>query len=197
VLFDLGGVTCRFFPERRLEALSRASGLPAEEVHRRLFASGFDQDCDRGRYTLEEQCAEICARLEVQLNVTVLANLWKSVFEPDREVLAVIDRVRRNASASLLSNNGPLVHLVVQQFLPEVAARFDQLCFSYEVSALKPEPRAYLATLERLRVRPDQCVFVDDAEQNVEGARAVGIDALHFASAETLERELRSRDLAE
>jgi hypothetical protein len=79
---------CRFFPARRLGTLARASGLSAEEVHRRLFASGFDQDCDRGHYDLEHQCTEICARIGVSWDQSVLAELWAHSFEPDPDVLA-------------------------------------------------------------------------------------------------------------
>jgi hypothetical protein len=67
--------------------------LSAEEVQRRLFTSGFDQDCDRGRYDLEQQCAEICARLGVSWDQSELADLWAQTFEPDPDVLAVLDKV--------------------------------------------------------------------------------------------------------
>jgi putative hydrolase of the HAD superfamily len=195
VLFDLGGVTARFFPDRRLDALARASGLSREEVHRRLFASGFDQDSDRGCYDLHHQWAEITAQLGVTWDLPHLTRLWADVFEPDPDVLAVIDQVSRTARIALLSNNGPLVHRVLREIFPEVAARFNQLCFSYQVGALKPDGRAFLATSERLGVRPGQCVFVDDAEQNVEGARAVGMDAFRFVSAPALAQELLQRGL--
>ena len=169
--------------------------MPTQEVHRRLFASGFDQNCDRGRYTLEQQCAEICARLRVTWDVPHVAKLWAHVFEPDPDVLAAIDHAHKLAGTALLSNNGPLVHLVVRQVFPEVAARFDHLCFSYQVGALKPEAGAFLATLERLGLRLEECVFVDDSAENVEGARAVGLDAFCFVSANDLMRQFRQRGL--
>jgi putative hydrolase of the HAD superfamily len=195
VVFDLGGVVCRFFPARRLGALARASGCSAAEVHLRLFASGFDHDCDGGRYDLEQQCAQICARLGVSWDESVLAELWAQTFEPDTDVLAVLVQVRARAGTALLTNNSPLVHLIIQNLLPDVAAHFDQLCFSYQVGALKPDPRAYVAALERLRISAGQCVLVDDAEQNVEGARAVGIDAFCFVSADALASEFDERGL--
>jgi HAD superfamily hydrolase (TIGR01509 family) len=195
VLFDLGGVTCRFWPARRLEALAGASGLSAEEVHRRLFASGFDDDCDRGRYTLDEQVAQISSRLGVLLDRPRLASLWAQGFEPDADVLALIDRVRRVAQTAMLSNNGPLVHSMVVELLPAVAARFDQLCFSYQVQTLKPDPQVFVRTLARLGVQPEQSVFIDDTLGHVEGARAVGMDALHFVSADALAEQLQDRGL--
>jgi HAD superfamily hydrolase (TIGR01509 family) len=44
----------------------------------------------------------------------------------------------------------------------------------------KPDPRIYLLTCERLGVRPAETVFLDDAELAVDGARAVGMQALLF-----------------
>jgi putative hydrolase of the HAD superfamily len=195
VLFDLGGVVCRFSPDRRLAALARASRLSVEDVHQRLFASGFDLDCDRGHYSLDQQCAHLCARLGVTGSPRELAALWAEGFAPDAEVLRLVRHVRAGAATAILTNNGPLVQLMLHARFPELAAAFDHLCFSYEVKSTKPEPRAFLGTLERLGASPGQCVFVDDAAQNVQGARAVGIDAVRFVSARMLATALHERQL--
>jgi putative hydrolase of the HAD superfamily len=193
VIFDLGGVVCRFSPARRLNALAEASRLSTDVVHERLFTSGFDQDCDRGRYDLQQQCDQICSRLHVAWGVDQIARLWAEAFEPDAQVLGAVDAARKTAVTALLTNNGPLVRLVVERVLTGVAQHFDHLCFSYEVGALKPEPAVYLATLRRLATSPARAVFVDDTETNVEGARALGIDAFRFESADALSRELQDR----
>ena len=39
------------------------------------------------------------------------------------------------------------------------------------------------------------CIFIDDSMANVEGARAVGMDAIHFTGAEQLARDLSARGL--
>lgn len=196
VVFDLGGVVCRFFPDRRLDSLARISGLSVAEVHSRLFGSGFDQDCDRGRYTLEEQIAEIRARLGVpSLDQSQLVELWAQTFEPDPQVLAIADRLRTRTATGLLTNNSPLVKLVIETRFPQVMARFDEQFFSYHLGATKPDPRSYLAMLDRLKTTAGQCLVIDDAEQNVDGARALGIGAFRFISADLLATELHSRAL--
>jgi HAD superfamily hydrolase (TIGR01509 family) len=58
---------------------------------------------------------------------------------------------------------------------------------SGQVGVRKPGPEIYRLTADRLGVRPDECVFVDDIPANVEGARAVGMWALlHRDSAITV-----------
>jgi epoxide hydrolase-like predicted phosphatase len=56
----------------------------------------------------------------------------------------------------------------------------DLIVYSHEVGMSKPDPRIYLLTCERLGVRPAETVFLDDAEVAVDGARAVGMQALLF-----------------
>jgi len=57
---------------------------------------------------------------------------------------------------------------------------------SGEVGLVKPEPRIYELALERFGLRPEQCLFIDDNEPNVAGARRVGIAATRFVDAATL-----------
>jgi FMN phosphatase YigB (HAD superfamily) len=56
----------------------------------------------------------------------------------------------------------------------------DDLVYSHEVGMCKPDPRIYLLTCERLGVRPEETVFLDDVEANVVAAREVGMSAILF-----------------
>jgi putative hydrolase of the HAD superfamily len=69
---------------------------------------------------------------------------------------------------------------------------FDHLIFSAEVRAVKPEPAIYEHCLATLGVRPPETLFVDDREENVAAARALGIVSFHFRSARELRRDLAS-----
>jgi len=60
------------------------------------------------------------------------------------------------------------------------ADAFDEMVISAEVGVVKPDPRIYHLALERLEASPEAAVFIDDFRRNVEGARAVGLNAIHF-----------------
>ncbi|WP_346894213.1 HAD-IA family hydrolase [uncultured Roseibium sp.] len=57
---------------------------------------------------------------------------------------------------------------------------FDVIHDATYTKILKPDPRAYSAVLEDLGLAPDVCVFVDDQARNIAGARAVGLNTVHF-----------------
>jgi epoxide hydrolase-like predicted phosphatase len=56
----------------------------------------------------------------------------------------------------------------------------DELVYSHEVGMSKPDPRVFALTCERLNVRPEEMIFVDDWEDAVAGARSAGIHAIHY-----------------
>ncbi|NUR98129.1 MAG: HAD family phosphatase [Kribbellaceae bacterium] len=55
---------------------------------------------------------------------------------------------------------------------------FDDIVISGEVGLRKPEPEIFRLAAGRLGLEPAECVFVDDLQQNVDGARAVGMTAI-------------------
>ena len=67
---------------------------------------------------------------------------------------------------------------------------FHVAVFSCEYLLIKPEPSIYRLCLEKLGAEPGECLFLDDVEVNAEGARAVGIPALVFRSADEAAEEL-------
>jgi HAD superfamily hydrolase (TIGR01509 family) len=69
---------------------------------------------------------------------------------------------------------------------------FQVRVLSCEVGEAKPEPAIFVLAAERLQVRAQQCLFVDDREANIAGAQQAGMQTLHFASAGSL-GELKQR----
>jgi HAD superfamily hydrolase (TIGR01509 family) len=54
----------------------------------------------------------------------------------------------------------------------------------------KPDPKAFELTLERLGLKPNEAVFIDDTREHVEAARKLGLKGILFTTAEELEDEL-------
>jgi putative hydrolase of the HAD superfamily len=67
-------------------------------------------------------------------------------------------------------------------------AAFDAVVVSCEVGCMKPGPEIFRLCLERLGVAPEEGLFVDDRLENVEAARRLGLQALHFAGDDALAR---------
>lgn len=72
---------------------------------------------------------------------------------------------------------------------------FNYVCFSAVVRLAKPGAAIYHACLEIVRSRPEECLFIDDRIENVEAARALGLHALTFVSAQELAAEVQILNL--
>jgi len=68
--------------------------------------------------------------------------------------------------------------------------RFRDVVVSGDEKLVKPDPAIYRLALERFGLAPHETVFIDDNRDNIAGAAALGIAAIHFTDADTLRREL-------
>jgi putative hydrolase of the HAD superfamily len=99
----------------------------------------------------------------------------------------------RETSVGLLSNIDHRLAELLRKF--GCYEPFDPCILSYEIQIKKPDPKAYEYLLETLGTPAEEVVFIDDKIENVEAALKLGIDAIHFQSAEQIREELSARGL--
>jgi putative hydrolase of the HAD superfamily len=164
-----------------LEQLGTALGRAAEEHGEHpLFA------LERGEITEVEFARRVQAHLEEGFDPIRLRTLH---FERLRPNPAMVDYVRelrgRGVRAALLTNNVREWEPLWRAKLPEIDELFELVVDSAFVGVRKPDAAIYSLTLERLGGVPaERCVFVDDLDVNCEAARALGMAAVRFESAE-------------
>jgi putative hydrolase of the HAD superfamily len=97
------------------------------------------------------------------------------------EALAAIAAARKaGCRLAILSNELDLFYGAdFRQRLPFMAA-FDVVVDATHTGILKPDPRAYQACLDQLGLPASACVFVDDQQRNIAGARQLGLRTVHF-----------------
>jgi len=70
---------------------------------------------------------------------------------------------------------------------------FTSVTYSYELGLVKPDPDIYLEALASLGAAPEEALFVDDREVNIDAAHAVGMHVHHFRGHEGLVAEIARR----
>lgn len=187
VVFDLGGVVCRYRPERRLRALARLYGREPADVHRILYGSGFAGATELGEWSAAEIVAEIGARLGRTVGRAELEAAWLASFPVDEEVLDLVARVAVRHRTALFTNNDLLLREALR---PELGDLFGEVVFSAEIRAVKPAAEAFQRALSIMEADPADVVFIDDSDVNVAAAVRAGIAAVRFRDAEQLAAEL-------
>jgi putative hydrolase of the HAD superfamily len=196
VIFDYGEVLCTPDPDayRNLLALT---GLDAAEFERVYWADRRDYDLGlfdgRGYWTRFAARAGLApgpARFTALIENDVL--LWTHLSEPMLAWAAALQDA--GMATAILSN---MVSDVLRYMRQEFAwlRHFTQLTWSCELGIVKPDPAIYLCTCEKLGVDPAEALFVDDKQENVDGAEQVGLQAIRFTSIEQLRADLAARRL--
>ncbi|MFD1365104.1 HAD family hydrolase [Actinoplanes sichuanensis] len=195
VVFDLGGVLCRYQPQLRLRELSRISGRAPEEVHRILYGSGFIAETEAGSWSAAEIAAEIGTRLGHPMDRAALETAWLACFPLDEAVIDLAGRVARRHRTAILTNNDPLLREALLGAHPEWEHLFGDIVFSADIHAVKPSAEAFDRALSIMDVEPSVVLFVDDSEANVAGARNAGLSAVRFRDAAQLAADLAEHGL--
>jgi putative hydrolase of the HAD superfamily len=95
----------------------------------------------------------------------------------------------RGMRTAILSNMGDSVLKVMEREFNWLG-RFDVLVWSYQLLMAKPDPAIYKYALEKLGTEPEETLFVDDRQLNIDAALALGMKALIFTTAEKLRADL-------
>ncbi|MDH2412792.1 HAD-IA family hydrolase [Nocardioides sp. CER19] len=132
----------------------------------------------------ERDAVEVLGEVLDRYGVTASPDeVFESVWHRIEPVPASLDLVRRLRAA------GFGVHLGTNQSLRRAAYMreelgyddlFDVSCYSAELGLAKPDPAYFRRALELIGAPPEQVLFVDDVEPNVDGAREVGMAGIHW-----------------
>jgi putative hydrolase of the HAD superfamily len=190
LIVDFGGVlTTNVFDSFR--AFGEAEGLDPLTVKRAFRedpeALGLLRRLERGEIDVDEFEPLFGARIGVSDTEGLVGRLFGGV-GPDE---AMLNAVRRAGDAGictgLISNSWGAGLSYDMSLLDEL---FEAVVISGDVGMHKPEPAIYMLGAERLGLRPEECVFVDDLRENCQGAEEVGMTAVLHRGADRTVPEL-------
>ncbi|MGQ0565660.1 MAG: HAD family hydrolase [Gemmobacter sp.] len=194
VVFDLGGVLIDWQPHLAwIDELGSRAAVDAFMARVDFRARNLRADGGAAFADLAAEIADPDDRRRLASYVTRYVN---TVRDPVPGTWAIIDRLRaRGVPLHAITNwsaetwpGGVAAH-------PRLTEVFGTIVVSGQERMLKPDPRIYRLLCDRAGVAAQDCVFIDDALHNVEGARAAGMDGIHFTGAAALETALGERGL--
>lgn len=197
VIFDLGRVLLWFDNDIFLKKLAREIGKSFEDVKSMAHGKlGLIRLFDGGGLTREEFHKKVSDVVGGDVGFKTFYELYNDIFWLNGPVLEIVRKLKRAGyTLILLSNTDPERFGFIRKRFPEIFL-FDDYVLSYELKLLKPDPAIYAEAVRRAASKPEQCVFIDDRKDNVAGAKATGLEALHYLPETRLEEELRSLGLS-
>lgn len=191
VIFDVGGV-CYPYSLNPLDEWALENSKDKETLIEKGGVKSFDYNpYMKGQVDFEEFCKQLCEHCLVDYNKNLKAvinkKLHKGVGEFFAETLEVMNEIKkRGIKVGLLSNALPCLEDTADCLVEK------EFCFvSYELGCLKPDKEIYLKLVDKLSCKPEDIIFVDDKEKNVESAKKLGIKGVVY-NKETIKKEVFS-----
>jgi epoxide hydrolase-like predicted phosphatase len=110
----------------------------------------------------------------------------------DEELLVYIKSTKGKYIIAMLTNIPRSSYEKGRDAWPELFESFDHVIPSFEVNLIKPDPRIYQLTLERIGCQAEEAVFIDDTKEFIQGAQKLGIRSILFKNREQAIEELES-----
>lgn len=183
VVFDIGGVLVRTSDWTGRKRWEERLGLPERGLSDLVFGSQQAMLASVGRG--DDHAIWIHVADTLHLSDQQLTELQRDFWSGDTVDAALISflrALRPRVKTGILSNAWPEMKLMNENRFG-LRDAVDHTIYSFQIGVLKPAPEAYLAMVDSLQVRPQKILFVDDALANVDGARRVGLRAIHYTAA--------------
>lgn len=188
VLFDLGNVLVRI----NFDAFPNGLGLYTEE-QRTPFQKPIGalwRLYETGQMTTDEFLEKLHSIFYHRFSKDQLLQVWNNIIVGDNEeIFPLVHKAGQHYRTAILSNTSPshwekvLRTSVLVQFIPHHFT-------SFTIGALKPDRTVYNYVISSLQVRPEEIFFIDDIQENVDGAIAARMRGVVFKSPKQVEQIL-------
>ncbi len=119
-----------------------------------------------------------CLKKPVPENKNILwRKSYKETFFVYQEMIEFIKRIKKQKIKTAILSNIAIPHLEIIKNNIDLA-NFDTVIFSCEVGLAKPDSKIYLLVTQKLDEKPQECIFVDDLEENLMPAEKLGMKTI-------------------
>lgn len=175
IILDMGNVLLDYNPEICLNYF-----LENEEdrglIRRELFEGSEWREGDLGYITDEERFLGVSKRVPERLHKELkqCATQWHMCMQPVPGAKEFCEKARgKGFRLYVLSNASNSFYAYFPRFAP--VDYFDGIVVSCDIHLVKPDIRIYKYLLNKYNLKPEECIFIDDMEYNVQGARDAGM----------------------
>jgi epoxide hydrolase-like predicted phosphatase len=190
IAFDYGGVI-RINDEDLFGKIAKYLNITREEFSKEYFSLNYLFGIQDKSY--EDVMALIISKFndskEAKDYILDLTKENHSKYHLNNELINIIkDLKNRNYKIVLLSNNS--IKLKEELIKDGIADLFDEIIISAEVGFQKPQPEFFEILFKKMKVRPEEVIFIDDTLKSLEGANQIGYIPILYKDNQSLKSDL-------
>lgn len=190
IVFDIGKVLAFFEPEQHLKNLGY-DDITRQKVMSAVFESSLWEEVDRGVMSTEELTDAFVANApEYEMQIREAFSKVSGTAEIMPYTMKWVEKLKAQGyHLYVISNYGQYPYEETKHKF-KFLSYMDGVIVSYQYKIIKPDRRIYETLLQKYHLKAEECVFIDDRSENVEGARALGFKGIQFKDYEQASGEL-------
>lgn len=188
--FDIGGVLVRVDASKSIQKIADILEVTPLQV-RQAMSPFLLAEYETGKLSGNEFYHNLLRNCDSgkSIDFEFFKYLWQDVLFPKEPEIAFLKKLMQAYPVWLLSNTNDFHYdLMVQNF--DILQLVQGGVYSFIEGFMKPAPEIYLAALAKTAFKPGEIVFIDDLEVNVQAARDLGFQAIHYLDYEQMLSEL-------
>ncbi|MFW6123652.1 MAG: HAD family hydrolase [Acidobacteriota bacterium] len=190
VISDMGNVILPFDVSLFLKKMAQYSFMKEREVMELpVLHDGLIKSFSKGEISSKKYYKSMKEVFKANIRFKKFRNIYCDIFSLNAEVLETLTKLKGKNKLFLLSNTDALHFNFIRKKFPDIFI-FDDYILSYEAGWIKPEEEIFKLALKKSEEEPENTVFIDDMEENIKAAEALGMKTIHFDSETDLKVEL-------
>lgn len=185
IIFDFGGVIFDIDFSKTNKAFTEFGVHNFEQMYSQKNANSLFQHLEQGKINEAEFYNEFRNETELSLTDDQIKIAWNALLLSYRkEALETLKGLRSKYKLYLLSNTNFIHHRKFNEtYNDEIGIGsldnyFDKAYYSQQIGFRKPDKEAYEFVIKDNNLIPSQTLFIDDTIENIEGAKAVGLQTV-------------------
>ena len=187
IIFDIGDVIINFNDDEYISYITKKLHINAKDFTKCL--GPLVVKMEYGAMRLKETEDTLAKRFNTSDSGLEWVKSYKKMAKLNRPVLELVNHLSKRYKIALLSNVGRARYIEGLQLTKGI--KTDHVFASCYIKMRKPEARIYRYALEKMKINPEEAIFIDNMEENVVGARKVGIKSIRFTDYKSLVKDLK------
>jgi len=189
IIFDYGGVIAKEgTPRAFAEFYAPKFGVDSEQFKKFVLERWLKARV--GKISSDNFYKSLADTLKT--NKTRVKKDFIKFFGVRSEVLKLAKGLKKNYKVALLSNQieGCLEDLIKKHGFKSI---FDVIVTSYGSKIAKPNPTIFKETIRKLKVKPEECIMIDDLKKNISPAKKLGMKTILYTNFDQLKKKLAAQ----
>jgi 2-haloacid dehalogenase len=194
IIFDFGNVLIEWNPRRIFSKIIPAGAI--DNFMQTVWRDEWNNNLDSGMTFVENEKILLAKYPQFGEYITYFHQHWQeSLGKEKEESVLLLNDLRQTGYATYGLSNWS-----AETFPPTRKAHpfFNMLTgivLSGEEKVCKPDAKIYKILLERYQLRPEESIFIDDRQENLDTAQKMGIDTILFQTAEQVRQDLKQKGI--